>query len=213
MGAFELPALPALAEAEGDRHWIVGDFDGNGRDDLLRQRESGPPFAGWVAPEPPWWSSHYSRWTDPFLAHDTLIHFSSLGGDQHKGYISSSGDGLLDEWKTGRVRPGGLDLKVLGCRVGRRDVIVEIERFDSVNLELLKAEVDVTVRLFAGERGKPGRQPRDRLARDLPGRDAAQPRRGRPEALYTTPILRGNTEASSIRCFAAIRVTRASAPR
>ena len=89
------------------------------------------------------------RWSDPFLAHDTLIHFSSLEGDQHKGYISSSGDGLLDDWKTGRVRPGGLDLKSIGCRVGRHDVIVEVERFDSVNFDLLKAEVDITARAFA----------------------------------------------------------------
>ncbi len=144
--AFELATLPTPAEASGDRRWIVGDFDGNGRDDLLRQRESGPPFIGWVAPEPPWWSSHYSRSSDPFLAHDTLIHFSSVEGDQHKGYIASSGDGLLDDWKTGRVRPGGLDLKSIGCRVGRRDVIVEVERFDSVNFNLLRAEVDVTAR-------------------------------------------------------------------
>jgi hypothetical protein len=147
--AFEVATLPTPAEASGDRHWIVGDFDGNGRDDLLRQRESGPPFIGWVAPEPPWWSSHYSRWTDPFLAHDTLIHFSSLEGDQHKGYISSSDDGLLDDWKTGRVRPGGLDLKSIGCRVGRRDLIVEVERFDSVNFALLKAGVNITTRRFA----------------------------------------------------------------
>ena len=147
--AFEVATLPTPAEASGDRHWIVGDFDGNGRDDLLRQRESGPPFVGWVAPEPPWWSSHYSRWSDPFLAHDTLIHFSSLEGDQHKGYIASSGDGLLDDWKTGRVRPGGLDLKALGCRVGRRDLIVEVERFDSVNFDLLKAGVSLTIRRFA----------------------------------------------------------------
>ncbi len=147
--AFEVATVPTPAEAKGDRHWIVGDFDANGRDDLLRQRESGPPFPGWVAPEQPWWSSHYSRWTDPFLAHDTLIHFSSLEGDEHKGFISSSGDGLLDDWKTGRVRPGGLDLKSIGCRVGRRDVIVEVERIDSINFDRLKAEVNFTVRAFA----------------------------------------------------------------
>ena len=74
--AIEVATLPTPAEASGDRRWIVGDFDGNGRDDLLRQRESGPPFAGWVAPEPPWWSRHYSaldrpvpraRYGDPLL--------------------------------------------------------------------------------------------------------------------------------------------------
>ncbi len=147
--AFDVATLPTPEEASGDRHWIVGDFDGNGRDDLLRQRESGPPFIGWVAPEPPWWSSHYRRWTDPFLAHDTVIHFSSLEGDQRKGYIASAGDGLLDDWKTGSVRPGGLDLKALGCRVGRRDLIVEVERLDSVNFNLLKAGADITTRRFA----------------------------------------------------------------
>ena len=111
--------------------------------------ESGPPVIGWVAPEPPWGSSHYRRWSDPFLAHDTVIHFSSLEGDKHKGYIASAGDGLLDDWKTGSVRPGGLDLKALGCRVGRRDLIVEVERLDSVNFNLLKAGVDITTRRFA----------------------------------------------------------------
>ena len=144
-----MATVPTPAEAKGDRHWIVGDFDGNGRDDLLRQRESGPPFIGWVAPEPPWWSSHYSRWSEPFLAHDTLIHFSSLEGDQHKGFISSSDDGLLDDWKTGRVRPGGLDLKSIGCRVGRTDLILEIERWSNVDFRLLSPEVELTVRRFA----------------------------------------------------------------
>ena len=78
-----------------------------------------------------------------------MIHFSSLEGDQHKGYIASSGDGLLDDWKTGRIRPGGLDLKAMGCRVGRKDLIVEIERLSTVDLRLLSAEVELTVRAFA----------------------------------------------------------------
>ena len=58
-------------------------------------------------------------------------------------------DGLPDEWETGAIKPGGLDLKALGCKPGRADVIVEIERFDTVDVPLLETEVPVTVRYFA----------------------------------------------------------------
>src|SRR3954470_16362675 len=58
-------------------------------------------------------------------------------------------DGLLDDWETGRVHPGGLDLKALGCRPGRQDAIVEIERFEDVDFPRLRDNMDRAVRYFA----------------------------------------------------------------
>ena len=107
------------------------------------------PFPGWSAPLTYRWlyegPSNFRR----FLGHDTLIHFSHREGDSQRGFISTAGDGLLDDWKTGRVKPGGLDLKALGCRVGRKDLIVEVERWTNVDPRLLAAEVEITVRAFA----------------------------------------------------------------
>ncbi len=58
--------------------------------------------------------------------------------DQSQGFLCSDGDGLLDTWKTGAVRPGGLDLPALGCKPGRKDLILEIERFENVDIKLLR---------------------------------------------------------------------------
>jgi hypothetical protein len=126
-GALDLPGLPDGERSRGDKSWLVGDVDGNGCDDLLRQRDSGEPGTGY----------------------DVLVHYASRTGDSSKGFISSDGDGLLDAWKTGAVRPGGLDLKAMGCRPGRKDLILEIEWFENVDLRLLREEVNVTVRSFA----------------------------------------------------------------
>ncbi len=148
-GAVTFSVLPAPGEDHGDRHWIVADVDGNGLDDLIRQRDSGEPFPGWSAPLTYRWlyegPSNFRR----FLGHNTLIHFSHREGDSRRGFISTAGDGLLDDWKTGRVKPGGLDLKALGCRVGRKDLIVEFERWTNVNPRLVAAEVELAVRCFA----------------------------------------------------------------
>ena len=114
-----LPNLPTITEAEGDASWIAADFDGNGRDDLLRLRRTKERFSG----------------------EDTLIHFfyNPEGGD--KGYYSTSNDGLPDVWKTGKIKLGQLDLAALGCRVGRKDIIIELERFDDVSLENLRTNM------------------------------------------------------------------------
>ncbi len=148
-GAVTFSVLPAPGEDHGDRHWIAADVDGNGSDDLIRQLDSHEPFPGWYAPPTYRWLYEGPRNFRRFVGHDTLIHFSHREGDSQRGFISTAGDGLLDDWKTGRVKPGGLDLKAMGCRVGRKDLIVEIERLSTVNLRVLSAEVEVTVRAFA----------------------------------------------------------------
>jgi len=148
-GAITLPELPTEAETQSDRDWVVADVDGNGCDDLIRQLDSQEPFPGWYAPLTYRWQYAGATQFERFKGHDTLVHFSHRPGDQKRGFISTSGDGLLDDWKTGRTRPGGLDLKAMGCRVGRKDLIVQIERLSSVDFRLLSAEVELTVRAFA----------------------------------------------------------------
>ena len=123
----ELDTLPAAPEWRRELWWCVGDVDGNGMDDLIRKRDL-PQNEGGTA---------------------VFIHFASHAGDAHHGYLDDDLDGLPDEWETGAIKPGGLDLKALGCKPGRADVIVEIERFDTVDVPLLQAEVPVTVRYFA----------------------------------------------------------------
>ena len=104
-----------------------GDIDGNGMDDLVRKRTL-PASAG--GPE-------------------VSIQFAAHRGEAQQGFLDDDLDGLPDAWEQGAIRPGGLDLKVLGCKPGRKDVIVEIERFDNVDLPLLETSVAVTVRYFA----------------------------------------------------------------
>ncbi len=125
--AVELPALPAEDEARGDLGWMAADIDGNGRDDLVRKRAT----------------------DDPGTGHDVVVHFASRAGDRLRGFLASDGDGLLDAWKTGAVRPGGLDLRALGCKPGRKDLILEIEWFENVDIDLLRAEASITVNYFA----------------------------------------------------------------
>lgn len=120
----EIPVegLPEHAAASGDFAWIAADCDGDGRDDLIRVRHSGDRFTG----------------------DDVLISFS------RPGLADSSGDGLLDAWKTGDIKPGGLDLAALGCRVGRRDIIVEVQRTDDTPDARVHADMERAVRYFAG---------------------------------------------------------------
>ncbi len=77
------------------------------------------------------------------------IQFAARPGEAQQGFLDDDLDGLPDAWEQGAIRPGGLDLKALGCKRGRKDVIVEIERFDNVDVPLLETEVGVTVRYFA----------------------------------------------------------------
>jgi hypothetical protein len=121
-----LNTLPDTAVQKGDFRWLTGDLDADGRDDLIRVRRSGEPVVG----------------------DDVLVHFfrpASAPDDT----ASTSGDGLLDVWKTGQVKPGGIDLPALGCRVGRREVIVEIQRMENVTEELVKREIQRAVDYYA----------------------------------------------------------------
>jgi len=125
--AMTLPGLPTPAEAKGDLAWFAGDFDGDGKDDLLRVRRSGARFVG----------------------DDILLHLTRRADDTDSGFVSSSDDGLLDVWKTGKVKPGGLDLAALGCKVGHYDVIVELTRIENVPEDLLHREMERVVRYYA----------------------------------------------------------------
>ena len=125
--ALFLPNLPTEKEAEEDEYWLVGDFDNNGRDDLLRKRDA----------------------HERFVEKDVYIHYAYRDSDDRKGFISAAQDGLLDDWKTGKVKPGGLDLAAIGCKVGRRDVIVEIGSFDNVDQNGLHGEMAKAVEVYA----------------------------------------------------------------
>jgi hypothetical protein len=124
----QLPSLPTVEAALDDRAWIVADFDGNGKDDLLRTRRSG--------------AQDFNE--------DAFVHFSyNPQTEPAKGFFSTTNDGLLDAWKLGLIRPGGLDLKAMGCRVGQRDLIVEIQPLADVPQDKLKAQVERWIRYFA----------------------------------------------------------------
>ena len=125
--SIELDTLPPASEWNRELWWRTGDIDGNGMDDLIRKRslpsnEGGP---------------------------EVLIQFASHAGDARHGYPDYDFDGLPDEWETGAIKPAGLDLKALGCKPGKSDVIVEIERFDTVDVPMFYKEVEITVRYFA----------------------------------------------------------------
>lgn len=123
----EVSALPSAREAKDELWRRSGDLDGDGRDDLVRKRRRSDRDGGPV----------------------TFVHFSKRPGDAGSGFLDDDNDGLPNDWENGRVRPGGLDLKAMGCKPGRSDVIIEIERFDSVDERLLKDEAEVTVKYFA----------------------------------------------------------------
>lgn len=125
--ATTLPDLPALAVAKDDGPWMVGDVDGNGKDDLVRSRRG------------------HERWG----GQDTYVHFAYDPAKEDPGYLSTANDGLPDIWKLGRVKPNGLDLQAMGCKVGHRDAIVEIERFDNVDINDVKNNMARAVRYFA----------------------------------------------------------------
>ncbi|AIE84797.1 hypothetical protein OP10G_1429 [Fimbriimonas ginsengisoli Gsoil 348] len=123
----DLTELPDTEAAKSDGTWDVADIDGNGKDDLIRHHEG------------------RERWG----AQDIYIHFSYDKTDAAKGFLCSANDGLPDFWKMGRVNPGGLDLKALGCKVGHRDVVVEIERFEDVDLGGLQQQMNRVAQYFA----------------------------------------------------------------
>lgn len=123
--AVPMPDVPA--SAFGDLPWLVCDFDGNGKDDLFRMRATSAPFIG----------------------EDRFIHFGFDGKDPYKGYLCSAEDGLPDAWKTGQMKPNGLDLKALGCKVGRRDLVLEVQGFTETTDQELRNEFDQVAKYFA----------------------------------------------------------------
>lgn len=123
----DLKDIPDAEEAKSDGVWQAADIDGNGKDDLIRHHEG------------------HERWG----AQDIYIHFSYDATDRRKGFYCSANDGLPDFWKTGDVKPGGLDLAALGCKVGHRDIVVEIERFDDVDLGMVQQQMAQAAQYFA----------------------------------------------------------------
>lgn len=123
----ELKGVPPTNIAKDDGVWEVADIDSNGKDDLIRHREG----------------------TERFGGQDVYVHFSYDNSDAAKGFYCSANDGLLDAWKLGKIKPGGLDLAAIGCKVGRRDIIIQIERFDNEPEERLRANLDRVVKYFA----------------------------------------------------------------
>ena len=121
-----LPEIPPLSVTKDDGVWSVADIDGNGKDDLVRHHEG------------------HERWG----AQDVVVHFA-YGENESKGYYSTANDGIPDVWKTGRIKPEGRDLAALGCKVGHRDLIVEIERFENVDPVALRVQMDRAARYFA----------------------------------------------------------------
>jgi len=119
--------LPILEVAKGDGPWCAGDVAGNGKDDLIR----------------------YRRTNEGFTGNDTLIHFSFDSSDPDKGFYCSAHDGLPDCWKRGKIKPGGLDLAAIGCHVGHRDILLQLERFDNVDENHLKGQMDAAVKYYA----------------------------------------------------------------
>ncbi len=154
-------SVPTTAEWKTDAWWRPGDIDGNGMDDLVRKRTL-PASAG--GPE-------------------VSIQFAARRGEAQQGFLDDDLDGLPDAWEQGAIRPGGLDLKVLGCKPGRKDVIVEIERFDNVDVPLLRTEVGVTVRYFASLPVANPDGSRGIAAPDLFSAHTARRLRQRPQAI------------------------------
>ena len=120
------PKLPTNREAISDAVWLAGDIDGDGKDDLIRVRRS----------------------DEPSIGDDILIHYSRTN-DAPAWNACQMNDGLPDVWKSGKVLPGGLNLRAMGCSTGHRDVIVEVQRVADVPEATVKREIDKAVKYFA----------------------------------------------------------------
>ena len=133
--AVDLPELAPSAEAADDAYWLACDLTGSGKDELVRVRRS----------------------QERFTANDVYVQYEP----DEAGFADSSNDGLLDAWKMGEIKPGGLDLAAMGCSPFHKDVIVEVQRMPDVSLDHVKAEMQKVVAYFAslpylnldGERG------------------------------------------------------------
>ncbi len=124
-----LPNLPNAKQARADTVWIAADFNGDGKDDLLRALGGGDPL-------------------DP---NRVLVYYSHDSHDRRSlQFDDTDNDGLPDAWETGDVHPGGLDLKAMGCSPDHADVIVEVQRMADVPEAPLRADMDKAVKYFAG---------------------------------------------------------------
>lgn len=125
--AITIKTLPEPAVAKGDLTWLAGDFDGDGKDDIVRIRRSSERYTG----------------------DDIFLHFARASQTTEDNLASTSGDGLLDAWKTGKIKPGGLDLAALGCKVGRYDIIVEVQRIEDTPEDVVRRDMERAVRYYA----------------------------------------------------------------
>ncbi len=134
-----LPTLPTAADATIYKETavsVVGDVDGNGRDDLLfvRRVESG------------------IRLKERIVGDDAMVcFFANLqrADDSIRSFISTANDGLPDAWKTGKVKPHGYDLAAMGCQVGRQSLIVEVQRGADVPEAKVHALMNEAVAYYA----------------------------------------------------------------
>jgi hypothetical protein len=123
-----LSSLPDAKQAVNDVAWIAADFNGDGKDDLMRAQGSGDPFDG-----------------------DRILVYYSHDSQENAAlqFDDADNDGLPDAWETGAIHPGGLDLKALGCSPRHADVIVEVQRMEDVPEAQLNADMQKAVLYFA----------------------------------------------------------------
>lgn len=123
-----LPALPPARKARTDTIWVAADFNGDGKDDLMRAQRSGDRFDG----------DH------------VYVHYA-FTGDEIEGapFADNDNDGLLNSWESGSVRPGGLDLAAIGCSPRHSDLIVELQRIEDVPEDKLRSETEKVVKYYS----------------------------------------------------------------
>ncbi|MBI3923903.1 MAG: VCBS repeat-containing protein [Armatimonadetes bacterium] len=126
--SFLVPNLPTAKKAKGDCVWIAADFDGDGKDDLIRAQRSGDPLDG---------------------DHVYLHYAFNPQQEPDAPFADTDNDGLLNAWENGKMKPGGLDLAALGCTTTHPDLIVELQRFEDVPEDKLRAEMDRVIRYYA----------------------------------------------------------------
>lgn len=158
-GAIPLPTLPPADQARTDYAWLAADFDGDGKDDLLRAQRSGDPVDG-----------------------DCLyLHYACTGdAPEDAPFADADQDGLLNAWESGQVKPGGLDLPALGCSPRHRDVLVELQPMPGVPEDRLREEMQRVVAYYAAlpienPDGQPGIALRVLYLPPVPAADAGKP--------------------------------------